>query len=59
MWSLIKIILIVCVTLWQFIVVFGAEAMAEETGNYDLAIYELIWLFLLIYLGDSMLKDEK
>lgn len=58
MWPLIKILLIVGVTLWQFVVVMQAEALAEETSNYDLAIYESIWLFILLYLGDSMIKDN-
>lgn len=58
MWPLIKILLIVGVTLWQFVIVMQAENLAEETGNYDLAIYESIWLLILIYLGDSIIKDN-
>lgn len=58
MWMIIKVLLIVGITLWQFVVVFQAEALAEETGSYDVAIYEAIWLGLMIYLGDRILKDD-
>lgn len=58
MWNFIKTVLVLGAVIWQFIIVYGAESVAEETGDYGHAIFELIWLFILFYIGESILKED-
>ncbi len=58
MWNFIKTILVLGAVIWQFIIVYGAEVIAEETGNYDPLIYEMLWLILLFFIGESLLKED-
>lgn len=59
MWSIIKILLMLVAFFYQFVIVYGAESMAEETGIYDQAIYELLWLILIFFIGESIINDDK
>ncbi|AHX01033.1 hypothetical protein HL13_gp73 [Dinoroseobacter phage DFL12phi1] len=58
MWNFIKTILVLGAVIWQFIIVYGAEAIAEETGDYSMATYEMLWLLLIFFIGESILKED-
>ncbi|CBW47001.1 hypothetical protein [Roseovarius Plymouth podovirus 1] len=59
MWNVIKALLVIAAFLFQFVIVYGAESIAEETGDYGQAIYEMLWLLLLFFIAESMLKEDK
>jgi len=42
----IWIILFALAALWQG----GVTIIAERSGEYDVAIYEMLWLFLFVFL---------
>lgn len=58
MWTVIKTLIVVGAFLYQFVIVMGAEAIGKETGDYSIATYEMLWLILLFFIGESVLKDE-
>jgi hypothetical protein len=58
MWTFIKVIILIACVIYQFFMVVHAEGLAKESGDYSQAIYELIWLFMLFYVGDSIMEDD-
>lgn len=58
MWIIIKNVIIVVAFLWQLYLVFQAESVADQTGDYGHVTYELLWLILLFFIGESVLKEE-
>lgn len=58
MWNFIKTILVLAAVIWQFIIVYGAEVIAEETGDYSMATYEMLWLLLIFFIGESIMKED-
>ena len=58
-WFIIKVLIIIAAFLFQLYVVFQAESLAEETGDYTHATYEMLWLIMLFFVGESIIRDDK
>jgi len=59
MWNVIKVVFFCAVVIFQLVIVTGAESAAEETGNYDKAIFEMLWLMLLVFIAESTFKIKE
>lgn len=57
-WKIIKTIIVIAAFMWQLVIVYGAESIAEETGNYGQANFEMLWLILLFFIGESLIKED-
>lgn len=50
---------IIVIFVWQMIITIIAERAAQATGNYGEATYELVWLLLIVLIGDNNFRNKK